>query len=300
VAGLEITTSYLPMAEVAGDFYDFLDQCDGRLGVLVADVSGHGVPAALIASMVKIAFAAQADHASDPARVIGGMNHALCGKFEFAYVTATYAFLDPTSRRLEYASAGHPPIMNSLSPIEQNRLLAAMKTIEETLGAEPKDEKFSYLLRPPQAGDLGWVVQCNGALYAQAYGWDETYEALVAQIVADFVKNYDPKKERCWIAEKDGENVGSVFLVKDSDRVAKLRLLIVDPKARGLGIGKRLADECTSFARQAGYKKITLWTNSVLLAARGIYQKAGYKLVKAENHHSFGQDLVGETWELEL
>lgn len=191
-------------------------------------------------------------------------------------------------------------ILNGLPPAEQNRLLAAMKTIEEILGAEPKSEKFSYLLRPPQAGDLGWVVQCNGALYAQEYGWDETYEALVAQIVADFVKNYDPKKERCWIAEKDGENVGAVFLVKDSDSAAKLRLLIVDPKARGLGIGKRLVDECSRFARQAGYKKITLWTNNVLLAARGIYQKAGYKLVKAENHHSFGQDLVGETWELEL
>lgn len=191
-------------------------------------------------------------------------------------------------------------ILNDLPPMEQNRLLAAMKTIEEILGAGPKDEKFSYLLRPPQAGDLGWVVQCNGALYAQEYGWDETYEALVAQIVADFVKNYDPKKERCWIAEKDGENAGAVFLVKDSDSVAKLRLLIVDPKARGLGIGKRLVDECTRFARQAGYKKITLWTNSILLAARGIYQKAGYKLVKAENHHSFGQDLVGETWELEF
>lgn len=191
-------------------------------------------------------------------------------------------------------------ILNDLSPVEQDRLLAAMKTIEETLGAEPKDEKFSYILRPPHAGDMGWVVQCNGALYAQEYGWDENYEALVAQIVADFVKNYDSKKERCWIAEKDGENVGSVFLVKDSDTVAKLRLLIVAPKARGLGIGKRLVDECTRFARQAGYKKITLWTNSVLLAARSIYQQAGYELVKAENHHSFGQDLVGETWELAL
>ena len=191
-------------------------------------------------------------------------------------------------------------VLNDLSSVEQARLLAAMKTIEELLGAQPKEEKFSYILRPPQAGDMGWVVQSNGALYAQEYGWDESYEALVAQIVADFVKSYDPKKERCWIAEKDGENVGSVFLVKKSETVAKLRLLIVDPKARGLGIGKRLVDECTRFARLAGYKKITLWTNSVLLAARGIYQKAGYELVESETHHSFGKDLVGETWELQL
>ena len=191
-------------------------------------------------------------------------------------------------------------ILNDLSPAEQNNLLAAMQTIENLLGKQPKDEKFSYILRPPEAGDLGWVVQSNGALYAREYGWDAHYEALVAQIVGDFVKNFDPKKERCWIAEKDGENVGAVFLVRKSEKIAKLRLLIVDPKVRGLGIGKRLVDECTRFARQAGYKKITLWTNSVLLAARSIYEKAGYELVKSEEHHSFGHDLVGETWELKL
>ena len=191
-------------------------------------------------------------------------------------------------------------ILNDLTPADQTRLLGAMKTIEELLGASIKDERISYILRPPHAGDLGWVVQSNGSLYAQEYGWDERYEAVVAQIVADFVKNYDPKKERCWIAEKDGENIACVFLVKESKQVARLRLLIVDPKARGLGLGKRLVDECTRFARQAGYKKIVLWTNSVLLAARNIYQKAGYKLVKAEEHHSFGHDLVGETWELDL
>ena len=191
-------------------------------------------------------------------------------------------------------------ILNDLSPQDQTRLLGAMKTIEELLGTSLKDERLSYILRPPHAGDMGWVVQSNGSLYAQEYGWDETYEALVAQIIADFVKNYDPKKERCWIAEKDGENIGCVFLVKESNQAARLRLLIVDPKARGLGVGKRLVDECTRFARQAGYKKIVLWTNTVLLAARGIYEKAGYKLVKSEKHHSFGHDLVGETWELDL
>jgi DNA-binding MarR family transcriptional regulator/N-acetylglutamate synthase-like GNAT family acetyltransferase len=191
-------------------------------------------------------------------------------------------------------------LLNDLSGAEHARLLGAMKTIEELLAAKPNAEKVSYILRPPQAGDMGWVVQSNGALYAQEYGWDESYEALVAQIVADFVKSYDQNKTRCWIAEKDGENVGSVFLGKKSETVAKLRLLIVDPKARGLGIGKRLVDECTRFARQAGYKKITLWTNSILLAARSIYQNAGYELVKSETHHSFGKDLVGETWELKL
>jgi DNA-binding MarR family transcriptional regulator/GNAT superfamily N-acetyltransferase len=191
-------------------------------------------------------------------------------------------------------------ILNDLTAADQARLLAAMQTIETLLGTKPTQERFSYVLRPPQPGDLGWVVQCNGALYAQEYGWDENYEGLVAQIVADFVKNFDAKKERCWIAEKDGENVGAVFLVKKSATIAKLRLLIVDPKARGLGIGKRLVDECTRFARQAGYKKITLWTNSVLLAARSIYQKAGYQLAKTEKQRSFGYEQVFETWELNL
>lgn len=191
-------------------------------------------------------------------------------------------------------------ILNDLSPSEQKRLLASMAAIESLLGEQTNEEKFSYILRSPEPGDFGWVVQSNGTLYAQEYGWDEKYEALTAGIVAEYVKNFDPKKERCWIAEKDGENVGCVFLVKESDKVARLRLLIVDPKARGLGIGKRLVDECTRFARRSGYKKITLWTNSVLLAARSIYQKAGYELVKSESHHSFGHDLVGETWILNL
>ena len=191
-------------------------------------------------------------------------------------------------------------ILNDLSPADQKRLLASMASIESLLGEKTTDEKFSYILRSPEPGDLGWVVQSNGTLYAQEYGWDENYEALVAGIVAEYVKNFDPKKERCWIAEKDGENVGAVFLVRETDEVARLRLLIVDPKARGLGIGKRLVDECTKFARRVGYKQITLWTNSVLLAARSIYQKAGYELVKSESHHSFGQDLVGETWVLQL
>jgi DNA-binding MarR family transcriptional regulator/N-acetylglutamate synthase-like GNAT family acetyltransferase len=190
-------------------------------------------------------------------------------------------------------------MLNELSQEDQNRLVEAMQTIEGLLGAQP-EHKAPYLLRPHQPGDMGWVVHRHGVLYAEEYGWDERFEALVAGIVAKFIEEFDPKRERCWIAEKDGENVGSVFLVKQSDTVAKLRLLLVEPKARGLGIGGRLVQECIRFARQAGYRKITLWTNSVLLAARHIYVAAGFQLVHEEPHHSFGYDLIGETWELEL
>jgi DNA-binding MarR family transcriptional regulator/GNAT superfamily N-acetyltransferase len=190
-------------------------------------------------------------------------------------------------------------MLNNLSADKQNRLVRAMNEIETILSGNKPEDK-SFILRNPSAGDFGWVVQKNGEVYAEEYNWDEEYEGLVAEIVADFIKNFDPKRERCWIAEKDGANIGAVFLVKKDETTAKLRLLIVDPKARGLGVGKRLVEECTRFAKKAGYKKITLWTNSVLSAARHIYEKEGYKVVKTEPHHSFGKDLVGETWELDL
>jgi DNA-binding MarR family transcriptional regulator/GNAT superfamily N-acetyltransferase len=190
-------------------------------------------------------------------------------------------------------------MLRKRSTAEQQRMVEAMQTIENLLGAQP-EPKAPYLLRPHHPGDMGWVVHRHGALYAQEYGWDERFEALVASIVAKFIERYDPRKERAWIAEKDGEIVGSVFLVKASTTVAQLRLLLVEPKARGLGIGARLVDECVRFARHAGYRKITLWTNSVLRAARRIYQAAGFRLVGKERHRSFGQDLVGETWELPL
>jgi GNAT superfamily N-acetyltransferase len=178
-------------------------------------------------------------------------------------------------------------------------LIEAMETIQELLGARP-DRRSPFLLRPQQPGDMGWVVNRHGVLYAQEYGWDEQFEAIVAGIVAKFIQNYDAKRERCWIAEKDGEPVGSVFLVSRSKRVAQLRLLLVEPSARGLGIGERLVFECLRFARQVGYRKMMLWTNAGLDAARHIYEKAGFRLVKEEKHHSFGHDLTGQTWELTL
>ena len=165
---------------------------------------------------------------------------------------------------------------------------------------KPSAPEAPYVLRPPRPGDMGWIVSRHGALYGEEYGWDERLEALCAEIVAAFVRNYDPKRERCWIAERDGENVGSVLLVKETEEVARLRLLLVEPKARGLGIGARLVEECVRFAREARYRKITLWTHSVLTAARHIYEGAGFKLVKAWEHDEFGKMLVGETWDLKL
>jgi GNAT superfamily N-acetyltransferase len=147
---------------------------------------------------------------------------------------------------------------------------------------------------------MGWIVHRQAILYAEEYGWDGTYEALAAEVVAQFIKYYDPKRERAWVAEKDGERVGAVFVAKESDAVAKLRLLHVEQEARGLGIGKRLVAECVRFARQAGYQKMTLWTQSILHAARHIYKEAGFQIVREEKHHSFGKDLTAETWELKL
>jgi DNA-binding MarR family transcriptional regulator/GNAT superfamily N-acetyltransferase len=205
------------------------------------------------------------------------------------------AFAPLTARSSEQIGA----MLSGLSPGEQDRLLAAMRTIEELLG-ERRQPSLPYLLRPHRPGDMGWVVHRHAVLYAREYGWDEQFEALIASIVATFIQDCNAKRERCWIAERDGEIVGSVFLVEQSKTIAKLRLLLVEPQARGLGIGTRLVDECVYFARSVGYRKMILWTNSVLHAARRIYEKAGFRLVHAEPHHSFGHDLVGETWELDL
>ena len=224
-----------------------------------------------------------------PSKADGRQSHL----FLTARGQAAFAPLNTRSRE-EIGS-----MLRALRARDQIRLVDSMHAIEGVLGAQP-EKKVPYLLRPHRPGDMGWVVSRHGALYAQEYGWDETFEALVAGIVKKFIEHYDPRKERCWIAEKDGEPVGSVFVVKQSATVAKLRLMLVEPKARGLGIGARLVDECVRFAGQAGYGKITLWTNSVLRAARHIYKEAGFRLVRQERHRSFGHDLVGETWDLKL
>jgi DNA-binding MarR family transcriptional regulator/GNAT superfamily N-acetyltransferase len=190
-----------------------------------------------------------------------------------------------------------------LSPTQQARLVATMAEIETLLasGAEPKPvAKPSCVLRQPRHGDFGWIVSRHAELYAQEYGWGGPFEGLCAQIVADFVNNFDAKRERCWIAEMNGENVGTVMLVKDKPGVARLRLLLVDPKARGLKLGARLVDECVRFARKAGYRKITLWTHSVLTAARRTYEKAGFTLTASEKRKSWGKTVVAEYWDLTL
>jgi DNA-binding MarR family transcriptional regulator/ribosomal protein S18 acetylase RimI-like enzyme len=205
----------------------------------------------------------------------------------------------PLDARSQRATAA---MLERLVPADQARLVAAMATIETLLGKQnqaPAPQQ-NYTLRPPRHGDFGWIVKRHAEVYAQEYGWREPFEGLCAQIVADFVNKFDESRECCWIAELEGENVGAVMLAYDGDGVARVRLLLVEPKARGLGIGARLIDELIRFARGAGYRKITLWTHSVLTAARHIYQKAGFKLMRSEEHQSWGRPVVSEHWDLEL
>ena len=190
-------------------------------------------------------------------------------------------------------------LIGQVSADDRRRVVDAMRTIERLIAPTP-DARRSYIVRTHQPGDIGWVVYRHGVLYAREYGWDERFEALVAGIVSEFVQLFDPRRERCWIAELDGERVGSVFLVKKTETIAKLRLLLVEPKARGLGIGHRLVDECIRFARVARYERMTLWTNSILHAARRIYEAAGFRLVSEEPHAMFGEELTGQNWELDL
>ena len=198
--------------------------------------------------------------------------------------------------------SSHDEIADMLATLPRGdgqRLTEAMALIERLLGY-PCASPRPAILRDPRPGDMGWVVQSHGAVYASEYGFDASFEALVAEIAAKFLTSFDASRERCWIAEIDRAQVGSVFLVKDTDDVAKLRLLLVDPAGRGRGLGQKLVAECISFARACGYRKITLWTQSILVAARKIYQDAGFVLVATEPHRSFGQSLIGETWELGL
>lgn len=186
-----------------------------------------------------------------------------------------------------------------LGPQDRQRLCAALATVQQLLDP-PAEPAPPFVIRPHHVGDVGWVIHRHGVLYAAEYHWDISFEALVAEIGAKFIREFDPAREACWIAERNGEIVGSVFIVRESDEVAKLRLMYVEPHARGLGIGRRLVGECIAFARRTGYRRIVLWTNSVLLAARKIYASAGFELIDEEPHHSFGHDLIGETWRLEL
>jgi len=194
-------------------------------------------------------------------------------------------------------------ILAGLEPADQTQLIAAMRTIETLLEKNSNATaraRQKLTLRPPRHGDFGWMVKRHAELYAREYGWVEPFEGLCAQIVADFVNNHDPKLDRCWIAELDGENVGSVMLVKEAPGVARLRLLLVEPKARGLRLGSRLTEECIRFAREAGFSKIVLWTHSNLKAARHIYERAGFKIVRTERHKKWSRPVTGEHWELAL
>jgi len=250
----------------------------------------------------------------------GYLSRLLRGLKERGLLKASRSTTDARQTRLSISAAGRrafaplerrsqaevSALLNTLSDTQQHELLAAMARIETLLGARPRTQ--SFVLRAHRPGDIGWVVSRHGALYAQDYGWDQRFEALVAQIAAHFIERFDPSREACWIAERGGDNIGCVFLVQARDETtqavepgtAQLRMLLVEPSARGLGLGVALVDECERFARQAGYSRIRLWTNSLLLAARGIYERAGYTLTASQPHRSFGQDLVGETWELSL
>ncbi len=205
---------------------------------------------------------------------------------------AAFAPLDAGSR----AEIGS--LIGALPEQAQVELVQSMDRIGRALGA-PGD-RAKPALRTHRPGDIGWVVSRHGALYAEEYGFDETFEALVAEIAGAFLQAHDPARERCWIAERDGSNVGSIFLVRQSDEIGKLRLLIVEPSARGLGVGRELVAACIGFARKAGYRRVTLWTQDILVAARHLYAEAGFRLVQSEPHRSFGLDLIGENWELDL
>ena len=242
----------------------------------------------------------------------GYLSRILRGFAALGYVRRTRSDRDGRERPLALTAAGRKAfapldrasadetraLLAPLADGAQTRVAAAMRTIEDALADRPS--AATVVLREHRPGDIGWVIARHGALYAQEYGWDITFEALVAEITAKFLRELDPRHERCWIAERDGVNVGCAFVVRRSATVAQLRMLLVEPSARGLGVGRRLVGECLAFARRAGYRKMMLWTNAGLDAARHLYDEAGFRLVKEERHTSFGKDLVGQTFELAL
>jgi len=216
---------------------------------------------------------------------------------EIALTAAGRKMFAPFEKRTKEQVAS---MLKNLQSAERGRLVHAMGEIETLLREPAETEARKYVLRAPKTGDFGWIVSRHAELYWQEYKWGEPFEGLCAQIVADFANKFDPARERCWIAEMNGENVGCVMLVKETDEIARLRLLLVDPKARGLGLGARLVDECVQFAREVGYTSITLWTHSILTGARHIYEQAGFRLTSSEPRHTWGQDVVAEFWDLEL
>ena len=241
----------------------------------------------------------------------GYLSRILAGFRAGGLVARTASPEDARQSRLELTAKGRrtfepleqraaEAVAEMIAPLtadRQARLTAAMATIRALLDPPPAS---GYTLRPHRVGDMGWVIERHGLLYAREYGWDERFEALVAEIAAKFIQHFDPARERCWIAERDGERVGSVFLVKLTEEVAKLRLLLVEPEARGAGLGQRLVGECLAFARQAGYKSVTLWTQDILHAAQHVYRKAGFQLVRQEPHSDFGVPMIAQIWEFRL
>lgn len=300
-----------------------------RIGVLNEGLLGSHHSLAEMRLLWELAHCPNGEHttATDLARTLdldaGYLSRLLRRLKEQGLVASTRSPADGRQTQLSLTPAGRTAfapleqrsreqaaeLLAPLPEAHQQQVLQAMGTLHQLLGDDaPRQGHAPYLLRPHRAGDIGWVVSRHGALYAQEYRFDMRFEALVARLGADFIDHFDPTRETCWIAERDGQNIGCVFLVQARDEkthapqpgVAQLRMLLVEPTARGLGLGQRLVHECERFARMAGYSRIVLWTNSLLTAARGIYQKAGYTMTASEPHHSFGHDLVGETWQKEL
>ena len=262
----------LPKSEPpsAAELGDRLRMDTGYLSRLLAGLEADGI----------VARTPSADNAKRLALTLSDKGRAVFAGLDKASAAEVEALLEPLSQR------------------DRRELVGSMARIRKLLGDMPRDRTF--ILRDPEPGDLGLVVARQGRLYAEEYGWDWTFEALVAEIVAAFARDFVPGKERCWIAESDGEVVGSVFVVRQDDDTAKLRLLYVDRSVRGSGLGRKLVDECLRFARLKGYRRMMLWTNDVLVSARRIYEGAGFELVEEEQHHSFGKDLVGQVWTRDL